>query len=146
MPSPISRSLASLVVQVVLIGFAAYLGFVPEAVPGSTLGARAALVVGLVVLSFLVGEVGRMRVHMAAILSVLQQAVSGGAPRDDRAAVDILVDQLATAEGDLRLKVHRHLVRLTGRDLPPDPVAWKEWWAGAREGYTGRGGRSPGSD
>jgi hypothetical protein len=59
----------------------------------------------------------------------------GRPPRDDRAAIDVLVRGLSGPEPEARAKAHKHLKRLTGQDLPPDPEAWARWWAENRAGF-----------
>jgi hypothetical protein len=65
-------------------------------------------------------------------------------PRDDRAAVDVLVRALASPDPDVRAKAHRNLLRLTGQGFPADPVAWRKWWDVARESFpANRGSADP---
>ncbi len=138
-----TRSLAALAVQVVLLALAAYVAFATDAFPGATLGARAAIVVLLVVVSYLVAWVSRLHQHLGLLLHAVRQQVTAAAPRDDRQAVEILIGGVAPEEGAVREKAHRNLVRLTGQDLPPDETVWRSWWEGAREGFTARRGAGP---
>ena len=133
--------LAGLVVQLLLIGFAIYVVVSDGAFPGSPTATRVAVVTLLLVVALLVGEVSRIRAHMAALLSVLQAGVASSAARDDRAAVGVLIQALESDAADIRAKAHKNLVRITKQDLPADPVAWKAWWDGAKDGFpTGRAG------
>jgi hypothetical protein len=121
----------------VLLGLAVYVGVSDDAIQGSTLG-RVAVVTILVVLALLVGEVARIRGHVAAILQILRQGLEAQSPRDDRAAVDVLVRALESSDADVRAKAHKNLLRITGQGFPADAEAWKKWWSVARETFPKR--------
>lgn len=138
--NPLPRAVSGLVVQAALLGFAIYFAFTESALPSATTAARIGLVVLFVVASFVVGEVSRVRTHVGALLAALRAGVAGagGVPRDDKAAVDVLVRALSAEDADVRVKAHRNLVRLTGKSFTMDPAAWQEWWKDAREGFVAR--------
>ncbi len=135
-----SKALAGLLVQIALIALAVYVGIAEDAVKASPFG-RAAFVALLVVVALLVGEVGRLRTHMAALIQALRGGLAAEGPRDDRAAVDVLIRALASEDAEVRQKAHKNLLRLTGQGFPPDALAWRKWWDGARESFPkNRGG------
>lgn len=144
--SPTGKALAGLGVQLLLVAFAVYLGVSDAAIPGAPLIVRGGIAALCLVTALLVGEVARLRAHMAALLQALQ-ASAGASPRDDRAAIDILIGGLSSAKPEVVEKAHRNLKALTKQDLPADPEAWRRWWAGARSGWTRSGpagsGESP---
>jgi hypothetical protein len=139
-----TRLVVSLGVRLLLIGFAGWFALADSAVPGAPLVTRIGLACAFLILAVLVGEVSTSRVHLGMLLSALRQAspeaaaaagANGDPRRDDRAAVDALLAALRVGEPETRAKAHRHLVRITGQDLPPDPEAWDRWWATHREGF-----------
>jgi hypothetical protein len=85
-----------------------------------------------------------VRTHLGLLVGALRAGgASGPSRRDDRAAIDVLVRGLSGPEPDARAKAHKHLKRLTGQDLPPDPEAWTRWWAENRDAFP-PGGRETG--
>ena len=139
-----ARLVMDSLVQLALLAFAGYLALSDEAIPGASLAARAALVGVLLVAAHLVGDLARMRGHMAALIKALQAGVSGATGRDDRAAVDVLVRALSSDDADVRAKAHRNLVRITGQNFTMDPEAWKAWWAKSRESFQPRDAKRAG--
>ena len=139
-----ARLVMDALVQLTLLAFAGYLALSEDALPGASLAARAALVALCLVAAHLVGDLARMRGHMAALIKALQAGVSGATGRDDRAAVDVLVRALSSDDADVRAKAHRNLVRITGQNFTMDPEAWKEWWAKARESFKSRDAKRAG--
>lgn len=151
--SPVVRVLVITLVRLALIFFAAWFAFKEDA-----LGADAALVsrMGVVLLflvtSILVGEVDKMRTHFGLLIGALRAAGTGGgapalggaagAPQDPRASVDILIQALGAEDADTREKAHKHLVRLTGKNLPAEPALWERWWQENRERFKGAGGKA----
>src|SRR5262245_26227683 len=81
------------------------------------------------------GEVVRLRETLRQFIQALQAQIGAGAPRDDRKAVDTLVAALDSADESTRTMAHKHLVRITGKDLPPVAEAWETWWKDARSGF-----------
>jgi hypothetical protein len=127
-----SKALAGLLAQAVLLGLGAYVGLVDGAVQASPFG-RGAIVALFVACAFLLGEVNRNRAHMRALIQLLRGGVAAASgERDDRAAIDVLVRALLSSDGDVRAKAHKNLLRLTGQGFGPDPAAWTKWWEGAR--------------
>jgi hypothetical protein len=51
------------------------------------------------------------------------------------ATVDLLVGRFGQEEGRLQDDLAHALRSLTGQPLGGDGVAWRDWWAGAREGF-----------
>ena len=52
----------------------------------------------------------------------------------DPSGVEPLIDLLEEG-GRLGHEAHGALIRLTGKDIPPDPVLWREWWGVNRESF-----------
>ena len=129
------RALSLLVIQVLLLAGAIYVGVAESAFPGASPYGRAAIVAVCVAASFLAAEVSRLRLHFGALLKALEAGAATTTPRDDRAAVDVLVSALGSANAEVRAKAHKNLVKITGQDLPPDPVPWNAWWSSARDGF-----------
>ncbi len=144
--SPTLKALAGLLVQLLLVGFAVYLGVSADVFPGAPWFARGGIAALCLVVALLVGEVARLRTHMAALLHALQ-ASAASSSRDDRAAIDILIGGLFSPKAEVVERAHRNLKVLTKQDLPADAEVWRAWWAGARTGWTKTGpgarGESP---
>ena len=43
-------------------------------------------------------------------------------------------------------KVHKHLVRLTGKNLPPEIALWQRWWQENRDSWAGPPAGAQGND
>lgn len=132
-----SKALAGLLVQVALLALAVYVGVSESAIAGSWMG-RATVVVLLVVVALLVGEVTRMRQHVATLIQVIQAWRGGSVPpaeRDDRVAVDVLIGALESGDAAVRQTAHKNLLRITGQGFPADASAWRKWWDLARESF-----------
>jgi hypothetical protein len=66
-------------------------------------------------------ETDRLDVRLAAIRAL-------GNYKDDTAAARALVGVLRTEKDvAVRGRAHESLVKITGRDLPPDGQAWADW-------------------
>ena len=130
------RALSLLAIQLLLLAAAIYVGVSDAAFPGASTVARGGLVVLCVAVSFLAGEVARLRIDFGVILKALQANTVRATPRDDKAAIDVLVAALDSANVEVREKAHVNLVRITGQDFPPDGAPWKAWWASARDGFS----------
>ena len=98
----------------------------------------------------LVSELTKLRTHFGIVIGALKAAsASGQAPDPDalpgppakapdpRAAVDILLQALASDDAETQERAHRHLVRLTGKDLPRETALWQRWWQENRERFPG---------
>jgi len=133
------RALSLLVIQLLLLAAAVYVGVSDAAFPGASTLARGTIVVLCVAVSFLAGEVARLRTDFGVVLKALQVNTVKATPRDDRAAIDVLVAALDSGNLEVREKAHVNLVRITGQNLPPDGAPWKAWWASARDGFTRQG-------
>ncbi len=137
--TPTSRLMLNALLRLTLLGFGLWIALGGEAaLSGAALPTRIGLVVLFLSVSILIGEVGQLRDHLGALLKVLKGAAGGR--RDDREAVDILLQGLSAPDPEVRERAHHHLVRLTGQQLPPDPERWQAWWAAHREGFVARGG------
>jgi hypothetical protein len=132
------NALASLIVQAFLLAFAVYVAVSADALPGASTAARAGVVAMSFALMLVVQEVERLKAEVRALTVITAGALGAGVPRDDRAAVDVLVRALSSSDAAVREKAHRNLVRLTGQDLPPDVERWRAWWERAREEFKGR--------
>jgi len=141
--SPTTKALAGLLVQLLLVAFAGFLGFSDDVFPGAPWYARGGIAALCLVVALLVGEVARLRAHMAALLQALQ-ASAASSPRDDRAAIDILIGGLSSPKAEVVEKAHRNLRALTKQDFPADPEAWRAWWAGARNTWSRTGSAASG--
>lgn len=137
--SPIVRLFVGLVVQVGFLALAIYLAVSESALPGASHLARVGLAFAVLAVGMLWGEVARVRGDMSQLLRMLRENLV--AERDDRAAIDVLVAAVGSGSPERRATAHKHLVRLTGQQFPPDPVAWAAWWKDARPTF--REGREP---
>ena len=139
-----------MLIRLLLVALGLWFAFADAALPGDThLVTRYGLMVLCFILNILVGEVARNRLHVDGIVGAMRQVRAGGGldgamdsfedvpKRDPREAVDTLVQALGVTKGDTRTKVHAHLKRLTGQDLPADASAWSSWWDANREAYKG---------
>lgn len=133
---PTTRLLVNAFIRLLLLGFGMWIALADSALPAETsMITRVGLVVAFMALSILVGEVGQMREHMGMLLKVLRASQPGR--RDDREAIDILVQGLSSADQGTRERAHHHLRRLTGVDLPAEAAAWAAWWQQNRETFVG---------
>ena len=136
------NALSSLVVRMALVAFGAYVIVSDAAFPNASSWAKAGMAAVVFALVLALGEVARISTEVKT-LTLLTAGVLQGADsrsRDDRAAVDILIAALSSEDRDTKEKAHKNLVRLTGKELPPDLQAWSDWWSEARGGFGGRGG------
>ena len=142
--TPTRRILLNALLRLVFLAVAGWFAFGgEEALPGAHVLTRAALVILAFGVSILLGEAAMLRTNFDLLLAALRagtSAVAGGAtaavPRDDKAAIDILVKALGLPHAAAREKAHKQLKRMTGQDLPEDHDAWNRWWSANREGYT----------
>ena len=144
-----SRLLISALVRLVLLGYGVWFAVTEDALgPGVPMTSRIGIVILFVVLSILVGEISQMRMHLSLLARGALQAArsgslgvnvagSGSKPADPREPIEILLQALRTTEGETQAKAHAHLQRLTGQDLPPDPVLWDSWWQNNRDTFKG---------
>lgn len=158
--SPVVRVLVIALVRLGLVFFAAWFAFDEGSLgAGAPLVSRIGIVLVCLVLSILIGELDRIRTHFALLLGALRAAggAAGGAAvaaaadlpeagtSDPRASVDILIRALGATDAGTVSKAHRHLVRLTGKRLPPDIALWERWWQENRDGYQGPPARDAGN-
>jgi hypothetical protein len=137
--SPTSRLVVNAVLRLFLMGSGLWIAFSPDALPGAPLFTRAALLMLFVSVAILLGEMGQLREHMGMLLKVLR-AGAGQGKRDDRDAIDLLIQGLSSQDASTREKAHHHLKRLTRQDMPAKPELWQAWWAAHRESYAPEGG------
>jgi hypothetical protein len=129
---PETRLILVFLVRLAFIVFAGWVALVPETLPNSHMVVRIGLAATFLVLSILVGEVAKLRMHFDMLVRAVRAAraeVTGESPaRDDSAAVAILIRALGSREVSTREKAHTNLVRITGQDLPLDQQQWIAWW------------------
>lgn len=119
---------------------------------------RIGLVLLFLVGSIILGELDRVRTHMGLLIGALRAAGGGEGsptaaaaaaaaaagmegvgvpPADPKASVDILIRALGAPDPSTQDKAHKHLQRLTGKNLPAETALWERWWQENREAYTG---------
>ncbi len=150
-----SRLIIALILRILLLLFAGWFAFAPDALPeGVSIVSRIGLATAFLVLMMLIGEVGTMRMHMGMLVSALRAGGTPGASaaavaatanamgvgasggtRNDAASVDILIQALKTNDADVRAKAHAHLTRLTGQTMPDDVATWQKWWDDNRDTF-----------
>lgn len=59
--------------------------------------------------------------------------LAGSVPSSE--SVTFLIEQLATAQGELRAVIAANLQRLTGNEAGTDARAWSEWWSTRRDAF-----------
>jgi hypothetical protein len=133
-----TKLLLGAALRLVLIGFACWFAIDQDSVPNAPPLTRIALASGFLVLSILAGEISSLRIDLGLVAAALRGRI-GSPPRDDKAAVDILVRALSASSETTRTSAHAQLKRLTGQDLPLDAEAWSAWWGAHRDSFTGRG-------
>lgn len=143
-----TRLLVGALVRLILLGYAVWFAIREDALgPDVPMASRIGVVILFVVLSVLVGEISQMRMHLSLLArGALAAARAGGglaeqvsrtAPADPRQPIEILLQALRTTEGETQAKAHAHLMRLTGQDLPLDPIVWDSWWQNNKDTFTG---------
>ncbi len=156
--NPVARLLVVALIRLILIFFAGWFAFKQDALgEGVHIVSRIGLVLLFLVVSILLGEFDKLRTHFALLIGALRAAGAGGpggaaaaaagaiaaaggagAPQaDPRASVDILIRALASDDDDTRDKAHKHLVRLTGKNLPAETALWERWWQENRDKFKG---------
>jgi succinyl-CoA synthetase alpha subunit len=65
--------------------------------------------------------------------------------REKTQAVQVLIQALSTGDPEVVQKSHAQLVRLTGQDLPPEHLAWHEWFRANRTKWLLQRVQQPGS-
>ena len=131
----LSREVVGLVVQVGCLALSVYLVVSEASIPGASTMARVGLGILALVVAVTYGEISKQRAHLQAVLAALQSQASAGVARDDRKAVDTLIAALSSSDASKREIAHRHLMRLTGKDFPPEADRWASWWRDARDGF-----------
>lgn len=153
--SPVVRLLIVTLVRLAMIFFAGWFAFNEEALgAGVPMVSRIGLVLLFLVASIILGELDKLRTHFGLLIGALRAAGGQGgaaaaavatagldtpsaAQADPKASVDILIRALGVDEGLTREKAHKHLVRLTGKNLPAELALWERWWQENRDGYEG---------
>jgi len=158
--SPVARLIVVALIRLLLIFFAGWFAFKEDALgEGVHLVSRLGLVALFLVVSILLGEFDKLRTHFALLIGALRAAgggaggaAGGGAAAaavaglglgeatpaaDPRASVDILIRALGAGDEDTRDKAHKHLVRLTGKNLPAEVALWERWWQENRDRFAG---------
>ena len=147
--SPLVRVLVIALLQFVLIFFAGWFAFNEDALgPGVHSVSRIGVVLLCLVLVVVISELSKMRTHFGVVIRALRATQAGASvpeavgptleqQADPRAAVDILLQALASEDPDTREKAHKHLVRLTGKELPPEIALWQRWWQENRGRFPG---------
>ena len=165
--SPVVRVLAIALVRLGLLFYAGWFAFNEESLgEGVSSVSRVGFVLLFLVLSILLGEIDRIRTHFGLLVGALRaaggasgspgggvaaaaaaaaQGLPGGADADPRASVDILIRALSAGDEETVEKAHKHLIRLTGKKLPPQIALWERWWQENRDGYRGPPGGNTGS-
>ncbi len=165
--SPLVRVLVMAAVRLGLLFYAGWFAFAPEALgEGTSMVSRIGLVLVCLMLSILLGEIDRLRTHFSLLVGALRSAGGGSAAsqaaasvsaaaaaipladegsKDPKASVEILIRALAAPDLDTVSKAHKHLQRLTGKDLPPEHALWQRWWQENRDDYAGPPTGTPGN-
>jgi hypothetical protein len=134
------RAVTGLAIQAALWAFGIYLGVVPDALPGASTVARTGLATLFIAVGLLLGEVARLRAEHRALLGVLSPPRPDAVARDDRQAIDILLQALESPDAARRELAHRNLVRLTRQSFPAEAGPWQAWWREARATFPAKGG------
>ena len=111
------------------------------ALSGAHVVTRLAFVILFTAVAIVLGEVAQQREHLGMLLKLIR----AGAPtrRDDKEAIDILLQGLTAKDASTRDRAHHHLKRLTGQDMPPEPALWQAWWAANRDAFQAQPSPSP---
>ena len=153
--NPVVRVLVGALVQFTLMFFAGWFAFKEDALgPDVHVVSRMGLVLVCLVAGILISELTKMRTHFGMMVGAMRAASAAGGPptpeavdaleaaatpglaADPRAAVDILLGALSSDDAETRERAHRHLVRLTGKNLPPEPALWQRWWQENRDRFS----------
>lgn len=129
-----SRLVVNALLRLMLLAGAMWIAFGGDtALPNVHVVTRLGLVILFAAVSIVLGEVAQQREHMAMLLKFLR----AGAPtrRNDKEAIDILLNGLSVPDQATREKAHHQLKRLTGQDMPPEPALWQAWWAANRDAF-----------
>ena len=167
--SPAVRLLVTAAVRLGLLFYAGWFAFhdAPLGDSGIPMVSRIGLVLICLILQVLLGELDGLRTHFGLLVGGLRAAgrasgskeldevttavagasgLPGPGKADPKASVDILVQALDSKDPDTVAKVHKHLVRLTGKKLPPELALWQRWWQENRDSWAGPPAGSPGND
>ena len=138
-----NRIILNSLLRLLFIAIAGWFAFGGEtALPGAPMITRVALMALALGISVILGEAGILRANFDMLLAALRAGTAataagstGAVPRDDKAAIDVLVRALGSREASTREKAHKHLKRLTGQDIPEDVEAWNRWWTENRGAF-----------
>jgi hypothetical protein len=128
--------------RLMLFAAAMWIAFGGEtSLAGAHVVTRLALVILFTAVAIVLGEVAQQREHMGMLLKLMR----AGAPsrRDDKEAIDILLQGLSAKDASTRDRAYHHLKRLTGQDLPAEPALWQAWWAANRDAFQAQPTPSP---
>jgi hypothetical protein len=90
-------------------------------------------------------EKDQLRVHAAETMESLHTLLFGKSYKQDREAIEILLDSLENADSSASDTAHAHLRRLTGQNFAKDPKVWRSWWTAHQKTWSRRGGGETGS-
>jgi len=77
-------------------------------------------------------EHGRFRERVLDMVEGVLRIFYGSNFRQERQAIDILVNAMESETDSVRQNARQHLLRLTGEDFGADASAWSDWWAANR--------------
>ena len=167
--SPVVRLMITAAIRLGLLFYAGWFAFhdAPLGSEDIPTVSRIGLVLICLILQVLLGELDGLRTHFGLLVGGLRAAgrtggnaelgqaaeqaaamagVSAASNADPKASIDILVQALDTKDPDTVDKVHKHLVRLTGKKLPPEIALWQRWWQENRDSWAGPPAGAEGND
>ncbi len=80
-------------------------------------------------------RLGRAFRELVESFEAFNQGLYGRNYKTVRAAVDLLIRTLASSDPEVRSKIRRQLVRITGVDFGEDRGRWEEWWREHRASF-----------
>ena len=128
-----ARLLVNAALRLLLLGFAMWIAFGGEAALSAPIATRIGIVLLFAALSIVLGEIAQQREHIGLVMKMLRAGVANR--RDDREAIDILIQGRSAREAATREKAHHHLKRLTGQDMPAEAALGQAWWAANRDAF-----------
>jgi hypothetical protein len=128
-----ARLIMNAALRLMLLGFAMWIAFGGEDALKAPIATRIGIVLLFAALSIVLGEIAQQREHISLVMKMLRAGVANR--RDDKEAIDILIQGLSAREAATREKAHHHLKRLTGQDMPAEAALWQAWWAANRDAF-----------
>jgi hypothetical protein len=91
-------------------------------------------------------EKDQLRLHAAEMMESLHSLLFGKSYKQDREAIEILLNTIENPDTSVSDSAYVHLARLTGQNFAHDPAVWRSWWAAHQKTWSRASGERGGGD